>query len=100
MPSLPAMSDLEFDPEVIRPLPAGLRERQAALAEATTLPSPDTGATTAATADAVRGLSGLALGLSGRLGDLADAVDASLTTYADSDGVVERSFAWTPGWWG
>jgi hypothetical protein len=93
------MSDLEFDPEVIGPLPAGLRERQADLAAATTLPSPDTGASTAATAEAVRDLADLALGLSRRIGGLADGADASLTTYADSDAVVERSFAFRPGWW-
>ena len=98
MPTVPAMSDLELEPGVIGLLPDDLREQQAALTAAATLPSPDTGASTAATAAAVRGLSDLALSLSGRLADLADAVDASLTTYADSERVVEQSFGFATGW--
>ncbi|MET1060529.1 MAG: hypothetical protein ABWX84_13090 [Nocardioides sp.] len=79
------MSEFQFDPDAIAPLPAGLRAQQAALLAVTTLPSPDTGGSTAATAEAVRRLSAAATSLAGRLDSLADDVDECLTVYAEVD---------------
>ena len=82
------MSDFEFDPDAIAPLPAGLRAQQAALLGATTLPSPDTGDSTAATAEAVRRLSGRATALAARLDTLAGDLDECLAVYAETDDSV------------
>jgi|RhiMetStandDraft_4_1073278.scaffolds.fasta_scaffold986802_1 hypothetical protein len=94
------MSDFDIDPEVIGTLPGGLRERRAGLVGATTLPAPDTGASTPATLVAVQRISGRATALADGLGGLADRVDASLAAYADSDGEVRRVFGdrltWEP----
>ena len=72
------MSDFHIDPEVIGPLPGGLRERRAGLDGAATLPAPDTGASTPATLVAVQRISGRATSLADGLGGLADRIDASL----------------------
>jgi len=81
------MSDFEFDPDVIAPLPAGLRGQRAALLGATTLPSPDTGATTGAgdTAEAVRRISDRAVALAARLDTLAGDLEECLELYAEAD---------------
>jgi hypothetical protein len=94
------MSDFHIDPEVISPLPGDLRERRAGLDGASTLSAPDTGASTPATLVAVQRLSDRATSLADGLGGLADRIDASLATYADSDGEVRRVFGdripWVP----
>jgi hypothetical protein len=79
------MSDFEFDPDVIAPLPAGLRGQRAALLGATTLPSPDTGATTGDTAEAVRRISDRAVALAARLDTLAGDLEECLELYAEAD---------------
>ena len=94
------MSDFHIDPEVIGPLPAGLRERRAGLDHASTVPAPDTGASTPATLGAVQRISDDATSLADGLGGLADRIEASLAAYADSDGEVRRVFGnllpWAP----
>ena len=94
------MSDFDIDPEVIGSLPGGLRERRAGLDGVTTLPAPDTGASAPATLVAVQRISERASSLADGLGGLADRIDASLATYADSDGEVRRVFGdripWVP----
>ena len=79
------MSDFQFDPDSIAPLPAALRAQQAAVLGATTVPSPDTGGSTAVTAEAVRRLSAGATALAGRLDTLAGDLDACLAVYAEAD---------------
>ena len=79
------MSDFEFDPDAIAPLPAGLRAQRTTLQGATTLPSPDTGATTGATADAVRRISDRAVALAARLDTLAGDLEECLAVYAETD---------------
>lgn len=79
------MSDFEFDPEAIAPLPAGLRAQRAAVLGATTLPSPDTGDSTAATAEAVRCLAGRATALAARLDTLAGDLEECLAVYTETD---------------
>ena len=94
------MSDFDIDPEVIGSLPGARADRRAGLVGATTLPAPDTGASTPATLVAVQRISGHATALADGLGGLADRVDASLAAYADSDGEVRRVFGdrltWEP----
>jgi hypothetical protein len=85
------MSDFQFDPDAIAPLPAGLRDQQAALLGATTLPSPDTGGSTAATAEAVRRLAAGATSVAARLGTLAGDLDECLAVYAGADDQVFRA---------
>ncbi len=79
------MSDFEFDPDAIGSLPAGLRAQRTDVLGATTLPAPDTGATTAATADAVRRIAGQAVDLGDRLDTLAADLEDCLTVYAETD---------------
>ena len=79
------MSDFQFDPDAIAPLPAGLRAQLAALLGATTIPSPDTGGSTADTAEAVRRLAGAATALAWRLDTLACDLDECLAVYAEAD---------------
>ena len=94
------MSDFHIDPEVIGPLAGGLRGHRAGLDGTATLPAPDTGASTPATLAAVQRISDRATSLADGLGGLADRIDASLDTYADSDGEVRRVFGdrlpWAP----
>ncbi len=79
------MSDFEFDPDAIAPLPTGLRAQRTALLGATTLPSPDTGSSTAATAEAIRRVSGRATSLAAGLDALAGDLDECLAVYAETD---------------
>ena len=79
------MSDFHFDPDAIAPLPALLRAQQATVLDATTVPSPDTGGSTAATAEAVRHLAAGATALAGRLDALAGDLYECLAVYAEAD---------------
>ena len=79
------MSDFQFDPDAIAPLPAALRAQQASVLAATTVTSPDTGGSTADTAEAVRRLAGAATALAGRLDTLACDLDECLAVYAEAD---------------
>ena len=79
------MSDFQFDPDAIAPLPAALRAQRAPVLGATTVPSPDTGGSTAITAEAVRRLSAGATALAGRLDTLAGDLDECLAVYAGAD---------------
>ena len=85
------MSDFLFDPDAIAPLPAGLRAQQASVLGATTVASPDTGGSTAATAEAVRRLTAGATELAGRLDTLAGDLDECLAVYAEADDDVFRA---------
>ena len=69
------MSDFEFDPDVIAPLPAGLRGQRAALL----------GATTGVSAEAVRRISDRGVALAARLDTMAGDLEECLELYAEAD---------------
>ena len=79
------MSDFQFDPDSIAPLPAALRAQQASVLAAATVPSPDTGGSTADTAEAVRRLAAAATAIAERLDALAEDLDECLAVYAEAD---------------
>ena len=79
------MSDFQFDPDAIAPLPAGLRAQQAAVLGATTVPSPDTGGSTAPPPRPYAASPPAATALAGRLDTLAGDLDECLAVYAEAD---------------
>ena len=79
------MSDFEFDPDVIRSLPARLQERGADLHGAGTLPSPDAGVATAEARDAISHIESLAASVVESVDDLAAGLQGCLQLYAGAD---------------
>lgn len=78
-------TDIDFDPDVIGRLPAGLRGNAGNLARAAILPAPDTGATTADTAGGLIHVARLARARAADLDDLAAAIESCLDWYAATD---------------
>lgn len=79
------MTDIDFDPEEIGPLPPGLRTAAAALREATSLRPPDTGATTTATAGGLQTIITEAARLARDLDRLAERIERCIDVYAGAD---------------
>lgn len=86
------MSDFEIDLDEIEGLPGPMRQHQAALLASNTLPSPDTGASTASTRDAIDRISTIAGSFAEDLGHGADGIDRVVDTYRATDGKVNIYF--------
>lgn len=86
------MSGFEIDLDEIEGLPRPMRRHQAAILASNTLPSPDTGASTASTRDAIDRISTLAGSFATDLDQGADGLDAVVATYAASDGRINVWF--------
>ncbi|QIX25374.1 hypothetical protein ncot_01305 [Nocardioides sp. JQ2195] len=86
------MSGFEIDLDEIEGLPRPMRHHQAAILASTTLPSPDTGASTASTRDAIDRVSTLAGSFAADLDQGADGLDAVVATYQATDGRMNYWF--------
>lgn len=83
------MSDIEFDPGVIRGLPARLRQRTGDVSGASTLPSPDAGAATADARSAISHIESLTGSLVDSVDGIAGALEGCVRLYAQADDISE-----------
>ncbi|KRF12294.1 hypothetical protein ASG90_15010 [Nocardioides sp. Soil797] len=86
------MSGFEIDLDEIEGLPRPMRQYQAALLASNTLPSPDTGASTATTRAAIDRITALTGSFATDLDQSADGLDAVVATYRSTDGQMNLWF--------
>ncbi|MDT0203506.1 hypothetical protein [Nocardioides sp. AE5] len=82
------MSQFQIDPESVAPLPALLHDSVAPMVEASTLSSPDTGASTATTRAAVDKVTRLVALASGDVDDLSERITHAVDAYRRTDGEI------------